>query len=62
MLGGPVIKMRLILKQKFLSARIKQEISRFVVLGWETGFTSCNESKACSNSVSWRVCVPKGIG
>ena len=41
---GPVIKMRIILKQNFLSVRIKQETSTFVMLGWETGFTSCNES------------------
>jgi hypothetical protein len=34
---GPVIKMRIILKQNFPSVRIKQEISTFVVLGWETG-------------------------
>ena len=41
---GPVIKMRLMLEQNFLSVHIKQEISPFVMLGWETGFTSCNES------------------
>jgi hypothetical protein len=41
---GPVIKMRIILKQNFLSLLIGQEISTFIVLGWDTGFTSCNES------------------